>query len=89
MSEKHKMKYEKPISIDMGRVAPVLGDRCSTGQDAFGTCAMGLGAQNGDCSMGYGNSSIVVCNVGGKDANACTTGNGALRFGCDVGDDPA
>ncbi len=58
MSNKPRLKYEKPISIDMGQVAPILG-ACSTGYDpnvvpgctpgATATFCMSGGAALGGC----------------------------------------
>lgn len=74
MADKPKLKYEKPVSIDMGRVAPVLGDVCSPG-----SCAT-------DCPAGSGNGSIAACTpVGSGDGNSCYQGNSASGSGCDSG----
>ena len=62
MSEKPKLKYEKPVSIDMGRVAPVLGDVCSVGTGAA------------DCPQGNNNTSIPTCFPSGGSASQCETG---------------
>ena len=69
MQEKKRLKYEKPVSIDMGRVAPILGDTCSVGDGAA------------DCPAGMNNSSVPVCNPSGASAdNDCRTGSGAGTF---------
>ncbi len=81
MSAKTKLRYEKPVSIDMGRVAPVLGDRCSTGEGA-NPCAVGNFA--GDCSVGYNNASVPSCNTGGGADRFCELGLSAFRY-CEDG----
>jgi hypothetical protein len=69
MSEKPRLKYEKPVSIDMGRVAPILGDTCSVGNGAA------------DCPAGMNNSMVAVCDPSGSGAdNDCRTGSSAGTF---------
>ena len=69
MNDKPRLKYEKPISIDMGRVAPILGDTCSVGNGAT------------DCPSGMNNSSVPVCIPSGLSAdNDCRTGSSAGTF---------
>ena len=69
MPEKARLKYEKPVSIDMGRVAPVLGDTCSVGNGAA------------DCPAGMNNAAVLVCSPAGSGAdNDCRTGSGAGTF---------
>ena len=68
MSDK-RLKYEKPVSIDLGRVAPVLGDTCSIGNGAA------------DCPAGMNNATVAVCSPAGSSAdNDCRTGSGAGTF---------
>ena len=77
MKDKPKLKYEKPVSIDMGRVSSVLGDTCSTGTGAT------------DCSPGFDNTVIPACGpvglsatswceLGQAAASTCQTGNSAM-----------
>ena len=69
MQEKKRLKYEKPVSIDMGRVAPILGDTCSVGNGAA------------DCPAGMNNAVVAVCSPAGSDAdNDCRTGSSAGTF---------
>ena len=69
MSNKPRLKYEKPVSIDMGRVAPILGD----------TCSVGYGAA--DCPAGMNNAVVAVCSPAGSSAdNDCRTGSNAGTF---------
>jgi hypothetical protein len=69
MSNKPRLKYEKPISIDMGRVAPILGDTCSVGNGAA------------DCPSGMNNATVAICEPSGSGAdNDCRTGSNAGTF---------
>ena len=69
MQDKARLKYEKPVSIDMGRVAPILGDTCSVGNGAA------------DCPAGMNNAVVAVCSSAGAGAdNDCRTGSGAGTF---------
>lgn len=69
MQDKARLKYEKPVSIDMGRVAPILGETCSVGNGAA------------DCPAGMNNSVVAVCSPSGTSAdNDCRTGSNAGTF---------
>ena len=69
MSENKRLKYEKPMSIDLGRVAPILGDTCSVGNGAA------------DCPAGMNNATVAVCSPAGFSAdNDCRTGSSAGTF---------
>ncbi len=69
MSDKPKLKYEKPVSIDMGRVAPVLGNRCSHGDGAS------------ECVTGTNNTYVAACNPYGTNADVeCFEGSSAGRW---------
>ncbi len=69
MPDKPRLKYEKPVSIDMGRVAPILGDTCSVGNGAA------------DCPAGMNNAVVAVCQPSGSSAdNDCRTGSNAGTF---------
>ena len=69
MPGKDRLKYEKPVSIDMGRVAPILGDTCSVGNGAA------------DCPAGMNNAMVLVCQLAGAGAdNDCRTGSNAGTF---------
>ena len=69
MTDKPRLKYEKPVSIDLGRVAPILGD----------TCSVGIGAA--DCPAGSNNASVPICRPAGASAdNDCRTGSSAGTF---------
>ena len=69
MSDNKRLKYEKPMSIDLGRVAPILGDTCSVGNGAA------------DCPAGMNNAVVAVCQPAGAGAdNDCRTGSNAGTF---------
>ena len=69
MSNPKRLKYEKPMSIDLGRVAPILGDTCSVGDGAA------------DCPAGMNNATVAVCSPAGSGAdNDCRTGSSAGTF---------
>lgn len=69
MSEKPRLRYEKPVSIDLGRVAPILGDTCSIGNGAA------------DCPAGMNNAMVAICQPYGASAdNDCRNGSGAGTF---------
>jgi len=74
MADKPRLKYEKPVSIDMGRVAPILGDRCSVGAGAA------------DCSVGSDNTNVPSCNVGGTANRYCDAHGLSAGLTCAVGD---
>ena len=73
MADKPRLKYEKPISIDMGRVSPVLGDRCSIGSGAS------------DCSYGVDNSQLTGCQAGSVAKQFCWSGGTAGGLACLTG----
>lgn len=69
MTEKPRLRYEKPVSIDMGRVAPILGDTCSVGNGAA------------DCPAGMNNAMVMICSPSGSGAdNDCRMGSSAGTF---------
>ncbi len=69
MSTQKRIPYEKPVSIDLGRVAPILGDTCSVGNGAA------------DCPAGMNNAIVAVCSPSGSGAdNDCRTGSSAGTF---------
>ncbi|MGD9782788.1 MAG: hypothetical protein AB7V14_11680 [Kiritimatiellia bacterium] len=68
MSDK-RLKYEKPMSIDLGRVAPILGDTCSVGNGAA------------DCPAGMNNAVVAICSPSGSGAdNDCRSGGSAGTY---------
>ena len=75
MPDKPRLKYEKPVSLDMGKIAPILGARCSSGNAPVG----------GDCSIGSENSIVSSCNIGGT-ARYCDAHGMSAAYACAVGD---
>ncbi len=87
-----KIKYEKPMSLDMSEVAPILGDSCSTGNLAD-TCTIGndpavepycpQGAvATGNCEA-FGDDAQKICyGYGGQPGWGCvgdSKGGGEIR----------
>lgn len=69
MPAKPRLKYEKPVSIDMGRVAPILGAKCSDGSGAD------------DCGNGLDNTLVPACKPTGAGAtDTCQSGTSAATF---------
>ena len=70
-----KIKYEKPQSMDIGKAASVLGERCSLGQDASDGCNNG----NNPAVVPYcptGNVATANCYpTGGQAGQACHDGS--------------
>lgn len=74
-----KIKYEKPKSLDIGKVASVLGDVCSSG-----------GAPTGPPGCGWGNDPemIAYCPSGAQASSNCLSHGGTAAQFCSVGDAP-
>ena len=81
MNNEKKLKYEKPVSLDMSEVAPILGDSCSTGNLAD-TCAIG----NDPAIEPYCPQGAVAtgnCETFGEDAGkTCFNYGGTPGWGC-------
>lgn len=61
-AQTQKKPYAKPSSVDLGKVAPVLGAQCSYGDGANTFCQTGNGNANG-CGAGL-SAGFLGCNVG-------------------------
>jgi hypothetical protein len=73
MSDKPRLKYEKPVSIDMGRVSPLLNN-CNAGTAASDECGNGfLNAYVPACKTG---PAAPVCSAG-TGGDYCTVGSAA------------
>lgn len=70
-----KIKYEKPISLNAGEVASVLGEYCIGGQNA-----------SDGCGFGHDPSTIGYCPNGDTATTNCWTHGTAALQGCWVGD---
>ena len=72
-----KLKYEKPISLDAGQIALVMGASCSEGLGASSACDYG----NNPYYIPYcpnGNIATGNCeSVGGSAGSGCFDGNSA------------
>lgn len=75
--KKNKIPYEKPMSMDMGKAASVLGATCSNGD----------GAADG-CGWGNDPTSIPYCDQGGIATGNCYPHGGTAGQSCNTGDSP-
>lgn len=76
-----KIKYEKPVSMDIGKAASVLGAACTNyGNDVNlqGICDGGGTATN-DCNP-TGSTAGSNCQTGGNASQMCNSGSSA--FSC-------
>jgi hypothetical protein len=83
-----KIKYEKPKSMDIGKVAPVLGLSCSVGTSAGDGCRDGGSAIPGGCGYGADPSTIPYCPNGSTATSFCSPGTTAGFPGCFPGGTP-
>lgn len=86
MNEKKRLKYEKPVSIDMGRVAPILGLRCSSGGIATDGCAPGAEPQTVSACNPTGSGAVNNCQTGGSAGGFCLGQGSSAGVGCYAGD---
>jgi hypothetical protein len=99
MREK-KLKYEKPVALDMRAVSPVHGADCNSGSLAEGNCGgTGYSATEGcapggndphlqpTCDSGYTASSSCYGD-GGTAAEGCSSDGGDPGWGCFSGSSP-
>ena len=76
------MKYEKPVCIDVGKVASVLGDRCSAGASAT-ECISGNNPDTEPFCQATGNIADGNCeNSGNTAGKVCYGTGGAPGWGC-------
>ena len=80
MKHKKKIKYEKPASIDMGKVAPILGATCSPGSGAD-ACTNGTDPATQPVCWPTGSSATANCETGDSAAKSCGDGN-TPGWGC-------
>ena len=83
-----KIKYEKPMSLNAGEVASVLGAMCSTGGGATDGCLEGDDPAVGPICSPAGSTATHNCGDGGTNLSGNCT-NGTSAFGCDVGNAPS
>ena len=79
-----KIKYEKPMSLDAGKVGAVLGQECVSGSSPTGSCTWGYDVSDQTfCPQGLaasnnceeGSSALKSCGAGGAPGWGCYTGN--------------
>jgi len=86
MNEKLRLKYEKPVSIDMGRVAPIMGLRCSHGGVATDGCATGAEPETVSACNPTGNGATNNCQTGENAGGFCLIQGSSAGMGCFAGD---
>jgi hypothetical protein len=77
---KNKLKYIKPLSVNLGEVAAVLGAACTNGNRAY-PCLKGELATP-ECTTG--STPIAPCTNGSNANNSCLRGTSANN-GCGTG----
>ncbi len=79
-----KLKYEKPVALDMGAVSPVHGLDCTSGQSAGSGCTTGYVA-TGDCPVGNNPNVAPVCFPGNVADYSCSNGGTNSKGNCEIG----
>ncbi len=70
-----KFVYEKPMSVDAGKIASVLGAMCSTG----------YGAGQGECVSGVDPNMVPACTATGANAtNNCENNGESAQQNCNA-----
>lgn len=84
-----KIKYEKPVSLNAGGVASVLGAVCSNGDGATDGCSPnGINPQSGGICQ-TGSLATYNCADGySTTEGSCRNGDSALKGDCDNGGTP-
>jgi len=79
-----KIKYEKPITLDAGKIASVLGANCSNGDTPEdGACNNGINPQLVYKCAGTGQTADTNCESnGGVAGNACYQTGLTPTWGC-------
>ncbi|MBN1879709.1 hypothetical protein JW823_06330 [bacterium] len=88
MTDKPRLKYEKPKSVDLGRVAPVLGARCSFGSQATDGCVEGFDPNIQSVCLPHGAGATNNCEYGNAANKTCGNGD-SPGWGCYSGGDPS
>lgn len=81
-----KIKYEKPISMDAGQVASILGAVCRNGTSPTEGCENGNNPTVGPTCV-PGNVATYYCNYGTTNTTGNCEGGGMAR-GCLAGSTP-
>lgn len=63
-----KVKYEKPMLVELGFESKVLGIRCKSGPSNFPQCKSGSTARN-RCNTGASQALPTLCNPGAAAAS--------------------
>ena len=79
MTTGKKYSYEKPMSLDAGQVASIMGAACSTG----------TGAGLGECIIGNEPTTEPSCNsTGATTSGNCISSGQVAAYACAGGDSP-
>ncbi len=88
MGKEKKFSYEKPISLDAGKVASVLGAVCSNGDGAGDGCVAGNDPQTAPvCQPGL--TATYNCTTGTTNTNGNCTVGGTAHGTCESGTSPS
>ena len=79
-----KIKYEKPITLDAGKIASVLGANCSNGDTPEdGACNNGINPQLVYKCAGTGLTADTNCDKNGGTAGEVCVATGSIPgYGC-------
>ena len=89
MADKKLLDYEKPLSIDAGKVASVLGAVCSTGNGATDGCIDGVNPDTVFTCEATGSTADNDCNSNGTSAGSnCLSTGGTATVACVAGSTP-
>jgi hypothetical protein len=76
-----KLKYEKPMSLDAGSVAPIKGANCSNGTGASDLCRSGNNPDIVYLCITTGNTADGNCEANGNTAGSVCMDGGTPRPG--------
>ena len=82
-----KIKYEKPVSLNAGEVASVLGQLCANGSSPTEGCVDGFDPNVQPVCEPSGLGSTGNCKVGDHAFEGCSVGTSA-NWGCFAGNTP-
>jgi len=86
MGKEKRFSYEKPISLDAGKVASVLGANCSNGDSATDECISGDNPDIVYVCDATGATADNDCNSNGNSAGSnCLSTGGTAAYVCDSG----
>ena len=101
MGESRKVKYEKPMSLDAGKIVPTYGAECNDGSQAIDGCGFGNNPDLVPACTDTGSIADTNCNNNGASAGDtcsshgesatqnCNTSGGNASVACQAGTSPA